>query len=101
MPLSALRMATLAVHARSRVILQVSEVSGPGHFKATSNERVNLMYKEANDFARRLQKCCNQIKAVESATSGRFRSRGRIQMKHQDTIASACIRLASLDLQTL
>lgn len=52
-------------------LLQVSEVSGPaGHFKATSNDRVNLMYKEAGEFARRLQKCSNQIKAVESATAG-------------------------------
>ncbi|KAL3152190.1 hypothetical protein ABBQ32_001279 [Trebouxia sp. C0010 RCD-2024] len=49
---------------------KVSEVSGPaGHFKATSNDRVNLMYKEAGEFARRLQKCSNQIKAVESATA--------------------------------
>lgn len=51
--------------------VQVSEVSGPaGHFKATTNERVNLMYKEAGEFARRLQKCSNQVKAVESATAG-------------------------------
>ena len=52
------------------VLLQVSEVSHPGHFKSTSNERVSLMYKEASDFARRLDKCSRQIKAVEAATAG-------------------------------
>ena len=52
--------------------LQVSEVGHPGHFKATSNERVNLMYKEASEFARRLEKCSRQIKAVEAATAGTF-----------------------------
>lgn len=48
---------------------KVSEVSGPGHFKATSNDRVNLMYKEGCEFARRLDKCARQIKAVECATA--------------------------------
>ena len=58
--------------------LQVSEVSGPGHFKATSNDRVNLMYKEGCEFARRLDKCARQIKAVESATSGHSWRNGNI-----------------------
>ena len=49
---------------------QVSEVGGPGHFKATSNDRLKLMYKEGCEFARRLENCGRQIKAVESATAG-------------------------------
>ena len=49
---------------------QVSEVGAPSHFKATTNERIHLMYKEAADFAKRLDKCARQVKAVETATTG-------------------------------
>ena len=59
-------------HSFYTVDSQVSEVGAPGHFKATNNDRINLMYKEAAEFARRLDKCSRQIKAVETATAGSF-----------------------------
>lgn len=79
--------------AKVSLLSQVSEVGGPGHFKATSNDRVNFMYKEGCEFARRLDKCARQIKAVESATSGtsrRDKNRHRFCM-YMTQIFIACV----------
>ncbi|DBB16291.1 hypothetical protein WJX82_001953 [Trebouxia sp. C0006] len=72
---------------------KVSEVGGPGHFKATSNDRVNLMYKEGCEFARRLDKCARQIKAVESATSAML-------LTTEDTLSRPMPHVYQIDSET-
>ncbi|DBA81765.1 hypothetical protein WJX77_003025 [Trebouxia sp. C0004] len=72
---------------------KVSEVGGPGHFKPTSNDRVNLMYKEGCEFARRLDKCARQIKAVESATSAML-------LTTEDTLSRPMPHVYQIDSET-
>ncbi|KAL3155067.1 hypothetical protein ABBQ38_011132 [Trebouxia sp. C0009 RCD-2024] len=54
---------------------KVHEVA-PGHFKPTSSERIDKMYKEVHDFAQGLKECERQLKQLETASAAVFKTAG-------------------------
>lgn len=52
---------------------KVHEVA-PGHFNATTSDRIDKMYAEVHDFAQTIKECEKQVKQLEIATTAVFKA---------------------------